>query len=159
RDARGNPVVQHLAPGAAPGRDLLGNTLYQHGMDSGERWTLPDGAAGAWLGWDENEAGSDDEQRLSYVEYDGMRRPVARWLRVWPRPTGSGQAFAAQPREQLERIEYQDAVAADDDNLNGQVVRQFDPSGLTETLNRDFDGNVCRTRRRLLRDTHASRVD
>ena len=88
-----------------------------------------------------------------------MHRPVGRRLRVWARPTGSGQTFVAQPAQRIERIEYQDAVVADDDNLNGQAIRRYDPSGLTETLNRDLDGNVRRTRRRLLRDTHAARVD
>ena len=59
----------------------------------------------------------------------------------------------------VERYEYQDAVPSDVNNLNGQLVRHYDPSGRIETIRRDFKGNVQEMHRTLTRDATVSVVD
>jgi RHS repeat-associated protein len=59
----------------------------------------------------------------------------------------------------VERYEYQDAVTPDVTNLNGQLIRHYNPSGLMETIRRDFKGNVQEVHRTLVQDAVASVVD
>jgi RHS repeat-associated protein len=165
RDALGRLVMQYLAPpkpaaaaddsvltGSVPGYDVSGNLLFEHSMDAGDRWMLTDAAGKPMLAWDFNEAttapGVPLERRLYFTEYDGLHRPIALWLRR-----------ENDPRIQVERFEYQDAQRNDTNNLNGQAVRHYDPSGLVETLKRDFKGNVESARRTLTAAGRASVVD
>jgi RHS repeat-associated protein len=165
RDALGHLVMQYLAPpkpaaaaddsvptGSVPGYDIAGNLIFQHSMDAGNRWMLADAAGKPMLAWDFNEAttaaGAPLERRLYFTAYDGLHRPIALWLRR-----------ENDPRIQVERFEYQDAQPNDTNNLNGQAVRHYDPSGLVETLKRDFKGNVESARRTLTAAGRASVVD
>lgn len=192
RDARGNLVMQYLWPqkpdrdeprvvrdfspagnpnndiGArVPCYDIAGNLLFQHSMDAGNRWMINDAAGKPMAAWDFNQredaAGSSDETRLYFTEYDALHRPTALWLTVWDRPTPAPGAtalpYVERAGEMVERFEYQDAVAPDTDNLNGQPIRHYDPSGLTEMVRRDFKGNALETRRRLNNQPSVSRID
>ncbi len=179
RDARGNLVMQYVQhPPAvprpisnrdepvsyAPAYDIAGNLLFQHSMDGGDRWMLNDAAGKPMLAWDFNERQTDDgangEQRQYLTEYDALHRPTAQRLITNGEPPGL-----------IERYEYRDAwisadgtanptLAADREaNLLGQLVRHYDPSGLVETIRRDFKGNVLETRRKLVSAYTAPVVD
>jgi RHS repeat-associated protein len=165
RDALGHLVMQYLTPplatdaqddsapaGSVPGYDIAGNLLFQHSMDGGDRWMLTDAAGKPMLAWDFNEAASTPgaplQRRLYRTEYDELHRPTAIWLR-----------FDDDARIKIERFEYQDAQPTDTDNLNGQLVRHYDPSGLAETVRRDFKGNVETAQRTLTAAGTASIVD
>jgi RHS repeat-associated protein len=170
RDARGNLVVQYVTPlkparaadepvpaeiearppGSATGYDIAGSPLFQHGMDGGSRWSLMDAAGSPLRAWDLNE----NEDRTWLYEYDVLHRPVSVGLSI----NGSGPRFT-------DRCLYRDtignvALAADRAaNLIGQATVQFDSSGLTETIRRDFNGNVTEIRRRLNNRPEESLID
>src|SRR5262249_43430629 len=63
------------------------------------------------------------------------------------------------PRQMVERFEYQDAKVNDSANLNGQLVRHYDPSGLAQTVRRDFKGNSLEVKRRLNNQPTESLID
>ena len=189
RDARGNLVMQYLWPtksdrdeprvlrdfspqgnpnndiGArVPCYDIAGNLLFQHSMDAGNRWILMDAAGKPMFAWDFNERQTAStafigEQRLYCTDYDAMHRPTAQWL-----STGGGSP------QMVERFEYRDTknangspnpqLAADQaSNLIGQPVQHYDPSGLMETVRRDFKGNVLEAERRLNNQPKESLID
>ncbi len=155
RDVLNHLVVQYIAPakasndpndmlpvGSIPGRDMTGQPLFQHSMDSGARWQLMDAGGRPMLAWDFNQTpqGSTvaSSARLYTTDYDALRRPTALWL-----------SLEGAARIMMERYEYQDALPDDPANLNGQLVRHYDPSGLNETIRRDFKGNILEMRRTL----------
>jgi RHS repeat-associated protein len=165
RDARGNLVMQYIAPAkanndasnampanAVPCYDIAGNLLFQHSMDAGDRWMLMDAAGKPMLAWDMNETPQGNaatrENRFYRTDYDPLHRPTAQWLTI-----DSG------PSVKVERYEYQDAAVNDVNNLNGQLIRHYDPSGRIETIRRDFKGNVQEIRRTLTRDATVSVVN
>ncbi len=163
RDARGHLVMQYIAPAkansessdamptnAVPCYDIAGNLLFQHSMDAGDRWMLMDAAGKPMLAWDMNDKGlgTAKQHRFYRTEYDVLHRPTAQWLTV-----DTDLPIMA------ERYEYQDAVTPDIPNLNGQLIRHYDTSGLVETIRRDFKGNVQEVRRTLVQDATASIVD
>jgi len=189
RDARDNLVMQYVRPpkptraaaeadplqperlpaGSVPCYDIAGNLLHQHSMDAGDRWMLMDPAGQPLLAWDFNERQQDggawlQEHRLYVTDYDALRRPTAMWMRVWQRPRPEAPPlppppFMPQPRVMLERFEYQDGLAEDTENLNGQRVRHFDTSGLVLTVRRSFTGHVEEVRRQLVSDPRVAWVD
>ncbi len=165
RDARGNLVMQYISPAkanndasnamsanAVPCYDIAGNLLFQHSMDSGDRWMLMDAAGKPMLAWDLNQTPQGNtaitENRFYRTDYDALHRPTALWLTI-----------NADVPIMVERYEYQDAVTPDVMNLNGQLIRHYDPSGLMETIRRDFKGNVQEVHRTLVQDATASVVD
>ncbi|SPP65518.1 SpvB/TcaC N-terminal domain-containing protein [Nitrospira lenta] len=165
RDARGHLVMQYIAPAkanndasnalpadAVPCYDIAGNLLFQHSMDAGDRWLLMDAAGKPMLAWDLNEtphgSAATRENRVYRTDYDSLHRPVAQWLTI-----------NASAPIMIERYEYQDAAPNDLNNLNGQLIRRYDSSGLVETVRRDFKGNVQETRRTLVNDATASIID
>ncbi len=166
RDALGHLVMQYLTPPRAtdaadevvppasvPGYDIAGNLLFQHSMDAGDRRMLTDAAGKPMLAWDFNEAANTagdlvGELRLYVTDYDNLHRPIRHWLKR-----------ADDPKLAVERFEYQDAQPNDINNLNGQAARHYDPSGLAETVCRDFQGNVLTVRRTLTADGTVSVVD
>jgi RHS repeat-associated protein len=169
RDARGNLVMQYISPAKAnndpsnaiasptvPCYDIAGNLVFQHSMDAGDRWMLTDAAGKPMLAWDFNErqtgAGPVNETRLYFTTYDNLHRPTAQWLST---------DHAAE--QMIERFEYRDTgdndTSALQNNLQGQLVRHYDPSGLTETIRRDFKGNVEEVHRTLNSLPEASLID
>ena len=165
RDARGNLVMQFIAPAKAannasdlmptncvPCYDLSGNLLYQFSMDAGERWMLMDAVGKPVLTWDVNETPAGDatarETRFYSHDYDSLHRPTALWLSV------DGGAS-----EMIERFEYQDAQLTDPKKLNGQLVRHYDSSGLAQVIRRDFKGNTQEVRRQLNNQPSEAMID
>jgi len=176
RDARGNLVTQCLVSpkanddpsdlmpaGAVPSYDVASNLLFQHSMDGGDRWTLMDAAGRPMLAWDRNHrqsgAALTPEDRLYFTKYDGLHRPVERWLSI-------DRGAPAM----IERFEYADWRMPDDSptpnlaalqaaNLVGGLVSHYEASGLLETISRDFKGNTLEARRRLNNQPQASIVD
>jgi len=173
RDARGNLVMQYIAPPKAnndasdalppngtPCYDIAGNLLFQHSMDAGDRWMLMDAAGKPMFAWDFNERqASVAESRFYFTQYDALHRPAAQWLSI-----------DGGLRRMVERFEYRDTTEADgspnlqfgpDQNANliGQLVRHYDPSGLAETIRRDFKGNVEERHRTLNNQLKSSLVD
>jgi RHS repeat-associated protein len=173
RDARGNLVMQYIMPtkptraadeqdqtkietmpvASVPCYDIAGNLLFQHSMDAGDRWMLADAIGKPMLAWDRNERQTDatapvTEDRLYVTDYDALRRPTHQWL------YGNDS-----PRAMVERFEYQDAQANDRDNLNAQLIRHYDASGLAETVRRDFKGNLEIVQKTLVADKASSFTD
>ena len=153
---------------SAPCYDIAGNLLHQHSMDAGDRWMLMDAAGKPMLAWDFNDVQDyavnfTEERRLYFTEYDALHRPTRQWLNTWsrprPQPGSAGAAFTANPPEQIERFVYRDAVANGAANLNGQITHHYDPSGLVQSIFRDFKGNVQEVRRRLVDNPRTSRTD
>ena len=135
RDARGNLVMQYITPPkatrwadesneaipsypdlvtknpiySAPCYDIAGNLLFQHSMDSRDRWMINDAAGKPMFAWDFNEREDGnirlDERRLYYSQYDALHRPTRVWLRIWDRPTpmppAPAQTYTAHPWDKL----------------------------------------------------------
>jgi RHS repeat-associated protein len=165
RDPRGNLAMRYTVPragGADPtvsffsAYDIAGNLLYHESMDAGERWKLADAGGQTIRAWDRNEANVGNalvlQDRLHVFEFDELRRPVAQWLSI----TGG-------PAQRVALTQYRDGrdndAAARAANLQGQAVRQYDSSGLTESVRRDLNGNVTEVRRRLNNTPTASLID
>ena len=189
RDVRGNLGTQYLWPskpdgdlprtardstpagnpnndvGArAPTYDVAGRVLFERRADAGNRWMLPEASGSPIATWEINQWRDQNdvavvERRVFFNSYDAVRRPTAAWLRI----DGGAPAM-------VERLEYRDVdnpdgtpnlqLAADRAaNLIGQLVRHYDPSGLTETVRRDFRDNVVEVARRLTNQTNVSFVD
>jgi RHS repeat-associated protein len=161
RDARGSLVMQYVFPYAldnrsepqnyAPCYDIAGNLLFQHSMDAGDRWMLMDAMGKPMLAWDEykpDEANNTVENRRYFTEYDALHRPTEQWLTI-----------DNQPPVMVERYEYQDGIINDPKNMNGQLVSHYDPSGLVETVRRDFKGNVLEVKRRMNNQPKESLID
>ncbi|MEQ1794742.1 MAG: SpvB/TcaC N-terminal domain-containing protein [Nitrospira sp.] len=174
RDARGHLVMQYIIPAkanhdpsnampadAVPCYDIAGNVLFQHSMDAGDRWMLMDATGKPMLAWDMNDngVGTAQQQHRYRTEYDALHRPRAQWLTI-----------NADAPIMVERYEYRDANNPDGTpnsqlaqdktaNLLGQLVRQYESSGLIETIRRDFKGNVQEVRRTLIKDATVSVVD
>src|SRR5204862_935009 len=96
RDARGNRVMRYTLPTQPtadptldfyPTYDIAGNMLFQHSMDAGDRWMLPDAAGKPMFAWDFNQRQNDsgvliDENRLFFTRYDVLHRPLEQWLAI-----------------------------------------------------------------------------
>ena len=172
KDARGNLVVQYVrraAPTAGgtlnqvepqawvPCYDIAGNLLFQHGMDSGDRWTLDDAAGRPLLSWDRNEfrdsTGSAPQNRVFRTRCDALHRPIEQWL------TTSDDAGNVTGRFRLELFEHADTdtvAPADLDetrrrNLIGQAVRHWDPSGRATIERIDLGGQPAHVTCALLK--------
>ena len=156
RDARRNLVMQYIAPqkptraagepdpenaeatpdGTMPCYDIAGTLLFQHSMDAGDRWMLPDATGEPFYAWDLNDRVHDDgtdtlEHRTLRTIRDEFRRPVEQQLRI-----NDG------PWQVVERLAYRDPAPASDSpdpeaarlNLGGQIYRHWDQSGLRTNL-------------------------
>jgi RHS repeat-associated protein len=124
--------VRYLA-----GYDLLGNPLYHHGMDGGERRGLLD-VAGKQI------RARDARGRTFEVRYDRLRRPTHRFV-----SEGGTRAL-------LDRSIYGEGMA--DQNLCGRLFRHYDPAGLASNDRFDFKGNLVATTRQLAIE-YRDRVD
>ena len=112
--------------------DMLGRRIYQHGMDSGERWLLHDVANKPIRAW----SSRGHDQR---VVYDILRRATHVYV------AGNG-------RERLhERIDYGESQG-DAANHRTRVYQHRDAAGIVTTESYDFKGNVLQSRRDVLAD-------
>jgi RHS repeat-associated protein len=166
RDARGHLVMQYITPykgnndasnaipaNAAPCYDIAGNLLFQHSMDAGDCWTINDAAGKPMFAWDKNQRQDDSnamilEDRRYSTEYDALHRPISLKLSI-----DGGVPVT------IEKFEYQDAQTDPVNNLNGQLIRHYDASGLTETIRLDFNGSPLEVRRTLVKDATSTVTD
>jgi RHS repeat-associated protein len=120
--------------------DMLGHTIYQRSIDSGEMWSLGDSAGRPLHGWD----GRACEVRY---EYDEAGRPI----RLFARAPGAAERL-------VQRAVYGERhPQASVLNLAGRLYMQFDSAGLLVNSGfeprsgaeeaYDFKGNLLRTRR------------
>ena len=142
-DARGNKVMQHEY-------DMLGNKVYQRGMDTGQRWLLANILGNPLRTWDER------NHEFLY-EYDIMRRPVQSTVRGGDGPTALnniferfvyGESLLSGIRTEVNRFNESALQAI---NVLGKVVNHFDTGGVIETLAYDFEGHAVSTTRKLFR--------
>ncbi|MEO8553102.1 MAG: toxin TcdB middle/C-terminal domain-containing protein, partial [Kofleriaceae bacterium] len=149
RDARGNLVMQYIQPpmaddaatdattGFVPCYDLAGNLLFQHGMDSGDAWTLNDATGKPMFAWTTNERAGVREDRFVEARYDALHRPTEVWLTT-----------NAQPAELVERRRYGEGVPNDRArNLRGRLFEHDDPSGRVQVILYDFAGRTLEVAR------------
>jgi RHS repeat-associated protein len=160
RDARGNRVMEYINhPGAdedfSPAYDLAVNLLFQHSMDAGDRWMLPDSTGKPLYAWDENDRVTDSgdrvlEQRLFHTTYDPLRRPLEQHLSI-----------DGGPRLLIERFIYGETLgdAAAEHNLRGQVYQHYDASGLATNPDYDFKGNLLAAIRQLASEYTEAVID
>jgi len=163
---RPNELTRETMPAASvPCYDIAGNLLHQHSMDGGDRWMLTDAAGKPMLAWDFNQRTLDDgttlaERRLFHTRYDSLHRPIAHWLRINDDAPALVEAF-----EYLDVDDFKDATgaidqgalnAAQSDNLVGQAVRHYDPSGLGTVERVDFKGAATAVTCTLISDVKAA---
>ena len=131
-DARGNVAARYKY-------DMLGNKVYQCGMDSGQRWLLANVLGNPLRAWDER----DHEFRYSYDD------PLHR-LTHGRVIGGDGSA----PLDHVfDRRFYGEAAAdAERKNVRGQIVRHYDTAGLLEITEYDFNGRPGSVTRRVSKD-------
>ncbi|EKU98243.1 RHS repeat-associated core domain protein [Leptolyngbya sp. PCC 7375] len=138
-DARGNRVMVNTLE--VEGQrirtyDLLGNGLYSHSSDAGERWMLNNVAGNPMRGWDSR------GHTLRYT-YDGLQRPVGLYVRGGDH---SEEILA-------ECTVYGEGVPeAAQRNLRGQVYQVFDAAGVVTSEGYDFKGNLLKSTRQLVKD-------
>jgi RHS repeat-associated protein len=150
RDARGNLVMQYIAPPKAnnaadnsiplssvPCYDIAGNLLFQHSMDGGDRWMINDATGQPFYAWDKNENETGVlENRIYHTLYDKLRRPLEQQLQI------------NNNLHVIERLVYGEGQA-NDKNLRGQLFQQYDSSGLVSNQQFDFKGNLLKVEQQL----------
>lgn len=133
-DALGRVVLRH-------DHDLAGAVLHSTSVDGGERWLLPDAGGNTIRAW-------DARGTAVVTPYDELRRP-----------TGQRVTTAGGPTRLVESLTYGEAAPAPEAaNLRGAVYQKRDEAGIATTLERDLDGNVLQSRRKLVAD-HRVDVD
>ncbi|MFN0252801.1 MAG: SpvB/TcaC N-terminal domain-containing protein [Kofleriaceae bacterium] len=175
RDARGNLVMQYITPvkptraddelepsraddvptTGVPAYDIAGNLLFQHSMDAGDRWMLPNAGGQPMYRWETNvritdEGGRVTERRIYQSIYDALHRPVEQWLRI-----GDEQWM-------IERLIYGEAVSPADArarNLRGQLHQFYDASGLVTNHRFGATGHLEETSRQLTAAVQAPVID
>ncbi|HEY7768029.1 toxin TcdB middle/N-terminal domain-containing protein, partial [Longimicrobium sp.] len=152
QDARGNRVMQYIAPpvpsgqpadpvsGFVPCYDIAGNLLFQHSMDGGGRWSLMDAAGKPMLAWDFNERISESgaavpEHRRYRTTYDALHRPLGTRLTV-------NDGTAALVERFVYGEEIADAADARAGNLRGQLYQHYEQSGLVRRRRFSFQGQL-----------------
>jgi RHS repeat-associated protein len=136
-DVEGNQLLVHDALGRLAMRtehDMLGRVVRLSGLDSGERWSLPDVTGAPVREWD----GRGHSRRMTY---DALRRPTAVFLGT----------------REVERTVYGEAQGAAG-NHRTRVYQICDAVGRVTHLGYDFKGNLVSSRRDLLR-TYDGTVD
>jgi len=162
-DARSNRVMRYTVPVAAgadptvdyyPAYDIAGNLLFQHSMDAGDRWMINDATGQPFYAWDENERTSADntqafEQRIYRTLHDTFRRPIENQLQI---NNGAWQVIG--------RLVYGENHPQDKTrNLRGQLFQSYDESGVIESKQFDFKGNLLEATRRLSSAYQAEVID
>lgn len=118
--------------------DLAGRQIQSHSVDAGDRFVVPDVAGKPLYQWNGNRF------RIERV-YDELERPT----HVWVDPRAGGRILA-------ERTIYGDRLTGPARSLVGKPYRVFDGSGLVESLEFDFKGNLTHATRRLTTEFRAT---
>lgn len=158
QDARGNRVMEYInTPGAVTGYvpcyDIAGNLLFQHSMDTGDRWMIMDSSGQPFYAWDENEKimGTErfHENKVMKSEYDVFHRPIEARIKI---NAGEWQV--------IERMVYGESLPdAALKNLKGQVYQHYNSGGLITNVEFDFKGNLLQSTRQLTASYHQSLID
>jgi RHS repeat-associated protein len=111
---------------------MLGQGLHTNSPDAGDRWTLGD-VAGAPLRL------FDGLDRTHRFQYDDLRRPTHHWVQ----PDGGSEALV------LLNVWGETAADPEDENLRGQLIRQYDGAGLVESGRFHFAGHLLEQSRTL----------
>lgn len=123
-DARDNPVMQYKY-------DMLGNMVYQNGMDAGQRWLIQNIVGNPLRSWDER------NQQHSF-EYDILHRPTVKKV--------EGGDGAAPLNNLFEKIIYGETLPnPTTNNFRTMAVVVYDTSGKLETSAFDFKGSPLST--------------
>lgn len=129
-DACGNVVMQYKY-------DMLGNMVYQNSMDAGQRWLLTNVIGNPLRTW-------DDRNHEFQYGYDILHRPCQSKVMGGDGDAALDHVFA--------RIFYGESEAdPEQKNLRGQIVRNYDTGGLTQTPEYDFKGQPLSTIRTLFK--------
>lgn len=135
-DANGNVVMQYKY-------DMLGNLVYQNGMDNGQRWLLINILGSPLRTWDER------DHEFQYY-YDVLHRPTYNKVLGGDGTTPLDHIF--------DRVIYgEDLLLADRSNetslqainVLGKPVKQYDTSGMTTIPGYDFNGQAVSTTKNL----------
>ncbi|KNY25610.1 SpvB/TcaC N-terminal domain-containing protein [Pseudobacteroides cellulosolvens] len=130
-DARGNMVMQYKY-------DMLGNKIYQHSMDAGQRWMLSNILGNPLRAWDEK------DHEFQYF-YDILHRPTHNKV-----IGGDGD----MPLNHIfERVFYGELETNPElKNLRGQVIKLYDTGGILLMPEYDFKGQPKSTTRKLCKN-------
>jgi RHS repeat-associated protein len=110
--------------------DMVGRVIHQSSMEAGQRWILADIAGLPISRWD-----SRGHQLRTH--YDELRRPVdVRLGTIVVARTVYGEA----------------ATNAEQKNVRGKPIKQFDQAGVSTSEDYDFKGNLLSSERQVTRD-------
>jgi RHS repeat-associated protein len=126
-DAMGNTVIQSKY-------NLMGQSLFQNGMDTGERWLLNDCMGKVLYAWTTN-GGID---YLFFHQYDALHRPVKSYVNgnLYEQSFFGDDPFVVPGGGQP-------------NNLRGKIYLQYDGAGLLTQAQYDFKGNLVQSSRRF----------
>ncbi|MGV9867047.1 SpvB/TcaC N-terminal domain-containing protein [Rhodococcus koreensis] len=166
QDARGNRVMQYVAPllpsgthpfddsqnlapqGFTPCYDISGQLLFQHSMDAGDRWMLPDATGEPLFAW-------NSRRFRSRMTCDALRRPVCVFVSAAGDTTLAGARRSALPPDPeviVERRVYGEKHTDTSANLRGKPYCVYDGAGVATCARYDFQGNLVTTELRFARD-------
>ena len=135
-DARGNKVIQHRY-------DMLGNMVWQNGMDSGQRWIFINIAGNPIRSWD------DRNHEFQYF-FDILQRPMHSKVIGGDGSTPLDHIFGRIIYgESLLLPDRSNEAAIQAKNLLGQPIQQYDSAGLIDTPDYDFKGKPLSVIRKL----------
>ncbi len=140
-DARDNIVMHYKY-------DMLGNVVYTHSMDTGQRWLLTNVLGSPLRTWDER------NHEFQYF-YDNAQRPIHNKViggdgaapldHIFNRII-YGESLLSGVRTQLNRF---NEAALQTRNVLGKIIQQYDTAGLVDTPDYDFKGQPLATTRKL----------
>lgn len=140
---KGNTVVQYKY-------DMLGNQVYQNGMDSGQRWMLINVLGSPLRTWD------DRDHEFRYF-YDIAQRPTHSKViggdgstpldNIFDRVI-YGESLLTGFRTDANRF---NEVVLQGRNILGQAIQHYDTGGLADTPNYDFKGQPLSSTRKLFK--------
>ena len=140
-DDRGNKVMQHKY-------DMLGNKVYQLGLDTGQRWLLINVLGNPLRTWDER------NHEFQYF-YDVAHRPTHSKVLGGDGTSALdhvfdkiiyGESLLTGTRTDINRF---NEAALQSRNILGQIIQHYDTGGLIDTPDYDFNGKPKATTRKL----------
>lgn len=142
-DSRNNIVMQYKY-------DMLGNVVYNHSMDAGQRWLLTNTLGSPLRTWDER------DHEFQYI-YDVAQRPIHSKViggdgttpldHIFDRVI-YGESLLTGIRTDGNRF---NEIALQARNVLGQAIQHYDTGGLVDTPDYDFKGQPLATTRKLFK--------
>ncbi|UQA60396.1 SpvB/TcaC N-terminal domain-containing protein [Polyangium aurulentum] len=133
-DARGNTAMEYVF-------DMLGRTLYQKSVDSGERWMFANVLGNPIRGW-------DSRGHTVRSVYDVLHRRTELWVKK-----------NADPEVLAEKSLYGEGQPNPEvKNLRGKVYQVKDGAGVVTSVEYDFKGNLLESQRQLTTN-YATQLD